>query len=400
MTRVSRLRQTAGGKRLGSGRAGVSVAVVLGVLALMIAGCGATATSKKRASGPSASSLAYVNRQVQKYEAIPQFVPPGPPVDAAQAKGDTWFSMPNSCSIVYDATIDGVEAKIAAQLGINFQEYCTANQVSQWVQGVGVAISRHVNLFNLSNAPSPYELQPQLAQLQAAGIKTMMTHFLDQSASLPPHLNAMVPAPFNLAGRLMADYVIAKTKGHAVVLNINSPDLLPSKPQSAAMDQEFKTYCGSGCKVITVNIPSVDWATQIQSTVESYLHRYPQITYVVPNYDSEVEWVVPAITAVGHTGKVHVVTFNGTPFVLNDIEQEQGSIVQMDLGEDLSWLAYADIDQGLRLLTGAKTLTTENTPLRMFTAANVAQAGTPPVVSKGFGGAFVGGYLKLWGVKG
>ncbi len=46
-----------------------------------------------------------------------------------------------------------------------------------------------------------------------------------------------------------------------------------------------------------------------------------------------------------------VATFNGTPFVLDFIQQ--GS-VDMDIGESLDWIAYATVDGHLRDLCGLK----------------------------------------------
>ena len=39
----------------------------------------------------------------------------------------------------------------------------------------------------------------------------------------------------------------------------------------------------------------------------------------------------------------------------------------------------------------------EHTPLRIFTKANVSEAGTPPKLSTGYGNAYVSGYNALWG---
>ena len=75
------------------------------------------------------------------------------------------------------------------------------------------------------------------------------------------------------------------------------------------------------------------------------------------------------------------------------------NIVAQDVGENLDWLGWADMDQALRILVGAKPVQSEHTPLRVFDATNVGQAGTPPKDSTGYGTAYVTAYKKLWGLK-
>ncbi len=68
----------------------------------------------------------------------------------------------------------------------------------------------------------------------------------------------------------------------------------------------------------------------------------------------------------------------------------------MDVGENLDWLGWANIDQAMRLLAHIPPVKSENTPLRVFDASNVKEAGVPPKPSQGYGNAYVSGYKKLW----
>ena len=71
----------------------------------------------------------------------------------------------------------------------------------------------------------------------------------------------------------------------------------------------------------------------------------------------------------------------------------------MDVGENLDWLGYADMDQAMRILAGLPTVKSENTPLRVFDATNVKEAGTPAKTNAGYGNAYVAGYNKIWSGK-
>jgi len=70
----------------------------------------------------------------------------------------------------------------------------------------------------------------------------------------------------------------------------------------------------------------------------------------------------------------------------------------MDIGENLNWLASANMDEMMRTMLRLPSVANEHTALRVFTKANVAQTGTPPKFNLGFGTAYVSGYDKLWGL--
>jgi ribose transport system substrate-binding protein len=287
--------------------------------------------------------------------------------------------------------------QVAKTYGIRWVEYTNQGQPSQWVQGIDTAIAEHASLVILGGAPSPYQLQPQLKELKAHNIPVEVTHVVDPSAPMPPYVTALVPAAFDTVSRLIADYTILQAKGHAQVLVITSNDILASPGQGQAFKQELAAHCGSGCKAYLVNVPTQDWATDIQTTVESFLRAHPEVNWVYPLYDSESEFAAPGIAADGDTGKVFIATYNGTPAILKLMET--GSIVKFEIGEDLTWLGWAQMDQAMRILTGAPPVKNENTALRVFTDSTVSQTGVPPKYNEGYGNAFMSGYLKLWGAS-
>jgi len=215
----------------------------------------------------------------------------------------------------------------------------------------------------------------------------------------PVAVNYSVPAPYDEAARLMADWVVLDTKGKADVLVITSNEVTGTPPLVNGIRSVFSQRCGSSCKTTLVNVPVSDWSTKIQTEVQSALNRDPNINYIIPIYDSMSQFVVPAVTAAARTGKVHISTYNGTPFVLGYMQS--GDIVSLDVGENLDWLGWAYIDAAARVLAGGSTSKTldEHTALRIFTKQNVADAGNPPKVSTGYGDAYLNGYKGLWGVS-
>jgi ribose transport system substrate-binding protein len=336
-----------------------------------------------------------VAARVKQYKAVPKFVQPGPPVDASKAKGKTIFIIPESSSIPFINTIDNSIVKVAKLLGIKTTIYTNQAQPSQWAAGVNQAVAQKPDLIMLQGAPDPRVLQPQLIAAKKAGIPVLATHFFEESDPMPPNVTALVRVQFNQAARLEADWTIADSGGKADVVIVTSNEVPIAKGMLNAMKQEF-AKC-SGCKASIVNVPIPDWATKIQTEVQSALVKDPNVNYVIPFVDGMAQFAASGITAAGKKGKVKISTFNGTPFALKMIQDR--NIVAQDVGENLDWLGWADMDQALRLLVGAKPVQSEHTPLRVFDASNVDQTGKPPKDSTGFGNAYVAAYKKLWGLK-
>lgn len=370
--------------------AGAASAVALATAAAIQAG--------SRAPGaPSADpGVAYAKAQIAKWSVIPKFTLKAPAFDASKAKGKTIFNIPVTEAVPFVKTIDDSMAALAKRLGINFVNFPNPGTPTDWINGMNQAISRKVDLIILQAGIDAAVLQPQLKAAKAAGIPVINTHLYDESAPVPPNITALVPAAFNRGARLEADWVIADTNGKANVLMILSREIVPSNGIVASWQDEFKKHC-PGCKVSkVVNVPVPKWASGIQSEVQSALTADPTINYIMPTYDSMNQFVVPGIVAVGKIGKVHAVGYNGTPFVLKMMQDQD--VVRVNISENLEWIAWANIDQAMRVMLGLKPLKTEKMAMRVFTRANVKEAGVPPVVNKGLGNAYIAGYEKLWGL--
>lgn len=340
----------------------------------------------------------YLRAQIAKYMALPKFTPPGPAFDAKKAKGKTIFSIPVSSANPFTANIEVAMAGAAKLLGIKFVNYTNQAQVPQWVQGMGQAVSRKVNLIDLLGGTDPRVLGPQIKAAQKAKIPVATSHLYDITQR-PVAVNYSIPADYQRAARLEADWVILDTKGKADVVIVTSNEIVPTPAIVKALKSEFAQQCGSACKFTLINAPVPDWSTKIQPQVQSALVKDPKINYVIPIYDSMSQFVVPAITAANRTSSVHIATYNGTPFVMGYLAQ--GKSVRFEVGENLNWLGWAYIDAEARVLAGEKIARqfNEHTALRAFTPANIKQAGNPPKLSTGYGNAYVVGYKKLWGIK-
>jgi ribose transport system substrate-binding protein len=380
--------------------------VRVGMVATAVAAVAATAAlgacssqvgaSGTAAAGKGSANVSALQSVIDQYEAQPTFTPPGPSIDPAKVRGKTVFNIPDSSGNPFATGIAQAEADAAGKLGIKYINCTNEGQVTEWVTCYDQAIQRKVNVINDFGGADPRELGPQIQAAQGAGIQVAAQNVYGFSQK-PVGIKYSVPTPYEKAGQLMADWVVMDTKRKADALVLTSNEVLATGPIVNGIKAVFAKEC-PGCKLTFVNVPVKDWSTKIQSEVQSALVRDPSLNYVIPIYDSMTQFVVPAITAAGKDGSVFVSTFDGTPFVLKDMQN--GDIVRMDLGEDLQWIGYAFIDSDARLLAGLglPQIFDAKTPLRVFTKNNVAQAGSPPQLSTGYGSSYLAGYKKLWGL--
>lgn len=350
--------------------------------------------------------MAYAKAQVAAAAALPTFKLHAPAFNMAGIKGKTIFNIPVSSTIPYVVSVDQAAQQLAQKYGAHWVEYTNQGTPTQWTAGINQAIAQHASVIILAQGLTVSLIEPAMQKAKAAGIPIVISHTFQngQQAAAPPTgpgptvtslTKAFVNVPFWEAARLEADYVIAQTNGKADDLIFTSPEVPPSDGITAAMQNEFKTYCPA-CKVTVIDVPIADWASKIAPETQSAISSDPNLNWVTPIYDSMSLYASQGITAAGKTGSVHIASYNGTPAVMKLIQD--GSVMSMDVGENITWLAYATMDQVGRVLTGAPIVASgdEETPLRIFTKTNINEAGTPPQPGLGYGTAFMTGYNALW----
>ncbi|GER23561.1 hypothetical protein NCCP1664_20560 [Zafaria cholistanensis] len=371
----------------------------MATLALALSAC----SGSSEASGATATDTAGVQHardQIAAFSQDPQFTFAGTPFDMSGIKGKTIFNIPNSSSVPYIEVVDMEAKRLAESYGATWVEYSTQGLPTEHTAGVDQAISQKADLIILAQGINAELIIPALERAKAAGIPVLITHTYQNGTALPAALEGLVTgyitAPFNEAARLMADYAIQETGGDGDILLVNSSEVPPSNGMIEAMKDELATHC-SGCGVSEVDVPVSAWATDIASTVQAELQTNPEIDFVLPVYDSMMLYVESGVLSAGKTGQVKTASFNGTPAILKLMQD--GDTVAMDVGEDVTWLAWSTLDEAGRILTGAEPTADGNqhTPLKVITDANVADTGTPPVSGQGYGNAYVAGYEALWG---
>jgi ribose transport system substrate-binding protein len=371
--------------------------VTASLLALLLVGCG----DDGRGPAGGSADVAGAQRNLERFRKLPAFRPPGPAFDAArELRGKKIVEIPITSEVPFVTAFERGMKQAADAVGAELVVYKNQGEPSQWIQGIRTAIAQGADAITLL-AQDPSLLGPQIEQAEKAGIPVIVLRTTGEGEPCQAGPNGdvygttCVPGPFEQAGRLEADWVIADSGADASVLVITSNDARSTRSLVRGMKDEFATRC-PGCDVRYVDVAIPDWAREVRGEVQSAFVRDPEIDYVIPIYDSMSQYVVPAIRASGKVGRVRIATFNGTPFVLKMVQDED--IVQMDVGENLSWIGWASMDQAFRVIAGEPAVSTENTPLRVFDDRNVADAGEPPGFDRGYGRAYVEGYRRLWQV--
>ncbi|MBX9457535.1 MAG: sugar ABC transporter substrate-binding protein [Rhizobium sp.] len=344
-----------------------------------------------------ADGVARAKSNLEKYQAKPEFVAPGEAFDAkACAAGKKMLSIPNNSGNPFLKGIIDRMKTAGAEVGLEVREWENQGQPSQWVQGVELAIREKYDIIDLISGIDPGTIQPQLQAAKDAGVKVMTSHFYDPSFEQNPVVSSSLTIGFGEIGTILADWSTVALEGKANIALVVSNEVPPTIPLVANFKKQLEANCPD-CKIVQeINVGVTEWGTKIQPAVQAAVQANPEINIVIPIYDSMSAFVVPALRLTGKTGEVKVATFNGTPFVLDFIQQ--GS-VDMNIGESLDWIAYATVDGHLRDACGLKSPTALNVPFYIFDKNNATEAGTPAQFDTGYGDAYKSGFRKLWGLE-
>ncbi|WP_306256589.1 sugar ABC transporter substrate-binding protein [Pararhizobium sp. IMCC21322] len=341
--------------------------------------------------------IARATERLAAYSNVPEFTAPGDPFDIRACAADKkMLSIPNSSANPFlKGIIDRMKA-VGEDIGLEVVEWENQGQPNQWVQGFDFAVRNEFHVINLISGISPDTVEPQIRAANEAGLKTMTSHFYDPSFEPNPLISSALPIGFNEIGKILANWATVNTDGEAKIALVVSRDVPPTIPLVDGIMSELAENCPN-CEIVReINVGVAEWGTKIQPSVQSALQAHPEINLVIPIYDSMSQFVIPALRLAGKLGDVKVATFNGTPFVLDFIQQ---GYVDMNIGESLDWIAYATIDGHMRDLCDLPVPDKLNVPFYIFDDGNVADAGTPAQFDTGYGDAYVTGFRTLWGLE-
>jgi ribose transport system substrate-binding protein len=346
------------------------------VLALVLAACGGSggstaagqSTTGQAATGQSGADAAATTAIVAQAKAyIATFDKSvdatGKPTSAPKPK-KTQRIWVISC----DQTLTGCSLpaasikRAAAVLGWPVTIFDGHSNPAQYAAGVSAAVAAHANVIVLDStdcdfAKAPLE-QAKQQHILIYGYDTIDCS--DPGEGSGPHLVDYVGLPTGFStypqfirawGKMKADYIIAKTNGHANIITWSENDILSINYEAQAIKAEF-AKC-PGCHVVAnVDFTLADFANNgVFHKFQTALQEHPDANATATLYDVTVlAAVAPALKAAARTGNFIVAGGEGYPPNLALIASGGGQTSAFAI--DINDVGYPTIDEINRLLDG------------------------------------------------
>jgi ribose transport system substrate-binding protein len=181
----------------------------------------------------------------------------------------------------------------------------------------------------------------------------------------------------DLAGQLMADWVVAREATKADVVFFGTPELSFSAPMQTAFAAEMKRRCPS-CETTYQPISVTTFATTAPSQIVSYLQAHPAVNTAV---FASMEAATGLAAALKDAGR-HITTLGFAPSPSNLQDIKAGGLTA-GLGLDLPVQEWDQVNVTARLLAHQSTPASNlNVDLEFLTASNV----TPTDEQRGWTG--------------
>jgi ribose transport system substrate-binding protein len=347
------------------------------------------------AVGPTAAladGVADAKAMVAKAMEKPTFAAPGEPLDMSKLKGKHIWIITSTMAVPFVATIAKSVQDAAGKAGIEAKLFDGKGNVSEWNRGLAQAVAQHADGIVTVGA-SPELMKGPMKDALDAKIPVVDAVTADQSAPLVPGTFAHVSISFIHSGELQAAYAIARSEGKANVLVLGDNEFPGEVSRVEGMQSAFKSMCPD-CKVTVEDTQVANLGTKLGQQAQTLLRRDPDTNFVLPTYDAQALFVVPAIKSANFDRTIEVIGSDAVPSNLDSIRQ--GNIQVGDVGEPSVWLGWAALDEVARGMLGMAAVD-EKIPLRLFTQENLKDISNDE--NELFGGDFVAEYSKLWGLK-
>lgn len=339
-----------------------------------------------------ADGIADAKAAVAKAMEKPTFVAPGEAFDMGKLKGKHIWIITSTMAVPFVATIAKSVQDAAGKAGIEAKLFDGKGNVSEWNRGLAQAVAQHADGIVTVGA-SPELMKGPMKDALDAKIPVVDAVTADQSAPLVPGTFAHVSISFIHSGELQAAYAIARSEGKANVLILGDNEFPGEVSRVEGMQSAFKSMCPD-CKVTVEDTQVANLGTKLGQQAQTLLRRDPDTNFVLPTYDAQALFVVPAIKSANFDRTIEVIGADAVPSNLDWIRQ--GNIQVGDVGEPSVWLGWAALDEVARGMLGMAAVD-EKIPLRLFTQENLKDISNDE--NELFGGDFVAEYSKLWGMK-
>lgn len=363
-------------------------AAMLVIVGVLVAGCGSSGSSSstessestsaseaesttaaseegEEASGSAAAGLQHAEEEVAKYSA-PSPVPTAGPAlkNVSSLQGKKVWLVPQSTQIPYFAAVVTGAKEAAKEAGLEL-EVCNGDNtpstmsacIEQAITGGGAGV--------IGDGITVESVQQAVNALGEHNIPYVQADLTQEAG------NDKIAYAWNnsfLQAELAADKVIADSKGKANVLVIRHTD---SSATEAFMKEgglkTLETNCPE-CKITEVETNAVN-LQQLPGLVSAALVKEPEIDYVFPEFDLDVESVMSALQSLGKKLPIYSTTAQ-----LSGLERIKADNYQVaDAGSNPAYMGWAAIDQVMRMMLGTEPNAEVPTQIRLFDAENVGE---------------------------
>jgi ribose transport system substrate-binding protein len=361
--------------------------------ACAVAGCTSTSTPSTSTSTPSASGTASAD-----VAAAQQFLAPysngrepafpvttplkvRPPADSTYAYLD--------CSTPVCAIFKGYIQAATEALGVKFLSVYAGSTVTSEQNAMSTIIADKPQGVFIP-AIDPDAVLPQLKQLKQLGIPVTSQGIVNAPNYDIEFDNDEQPSSQELAGQIMAAWVIVKKGAAANAVIYNVPELAFSNFVAEGFTSEMAKLCSS-CTARVVNIPVDDIGTSAPSLVVSDLEAHPQTNVAAFTVDEAATGLPSALKVAGIN-----ITLTGNSPTPEILEYVKDGEMTSALGQSQAIGLWLAVDALARLQTHQPLAPGEpGTPIvSMLDAQNI----TPAMVSGGWNGYndYASLFEKLW----
>jgi ribose transport system substrate-binding protein len=370
-----------------------ALAAMLVIVGVLVAGCGSsggssssassettTATNEgestpaaseeggeggEEASGSAAEGVKHAEEEVAKYSE-PSPVPTAGPAlkNVSSLQGKKVWLVPQSTQIPYFAAVVTGAKEAAKEAGLQL-EVCNGDNtpstmsacIEQAITGGGAGV--------IGDGITVESVQQAVHALEEHNIP-----YVQADLTQGPGTDKVAYAWNNsfLQAELAADKVIADSQGKANVLVIRHTD---SSATEAFMKEgglaTLEKYCPE-CKVTEIETNAVN-LQQLPGLVSAALVKEPEIDYVFPEFDLDVESVMSALQSLGKKLPIYSTTAQ-----LSGLERiKAGNYQVADAGSNPAYMGWAAIDQVMRMMLGTEPNAEVPTQIRLFDEENVGE---------------------------
>ena len=279
-----------------------------------------------------------------------------------------WYIAP-TMSVPFIAAIAAGFKAAGQAAGLKVTIFDGQGNVNTWNQGMSEAVSQGASGIVLQGI-SPSVVSGPLAQAVAKKIPVIDSLTGNPTDPLPKGILAHVTVNYKVGGQLLADWVIADSKGHAHVVIFTSSVYTIYVRMLAGFKAEFAKRCPTTCKIDAIeDVAPNNWATQIGTIASTQLSRHPDVNYFVPVADAMVTFIAPSLSQV--KSSVKIISHDGVTTNVDLIRS--GKTQQADVSNPPNAsIGWAQVDELGRLMLGNHPVT-ENLPQQILVKSNVGK---------------------------